>query len=153
MHTITIQYLEKNQRRLHVILLFMLIGNFFSACKQEENTPVTPDPLANAAGTYTGSMADNGKITQGVKATVTKTKDSYGKLYISSVGFSGTNYQLVLTGNCSGCLAAKQNGYDYRDDQASADGKTLNVRGRYTPTGYWDLSSTIYRDFSFTGTR
>ncbi|MEZ0541644.1 hypothetical protein [Fibrella arboris] len=125
----------------------------FGQCRKTETqvTPVTPDPLANAAGTYTGTMTDTGRLYQAVKASVTTAKDSYGKLYVNSVGFSGTAYQLVLANPSP--LSARAGSYEYRASSVVADGKSLNVSGRYTLADRWGLSSAIYYDFSFTGTR
>jgi hypothetical protein len=132
------------------VLVAMCVMLAFSQCKKDD-----PDPLSVAAGIYSGSISDNGRIISGVKATVT-TETGDGVLYIKSIGFSSPNYQLVLTGSCTknNCGMSGQLGtYRYHSSQVSADGQSLNVEGSYKVKEATNSFPAQYANFSFTGTR
>lgn len=105
-----------------------------------------PDPLENAAGIYVGTMQDNTTLIQNVRANVTTTENG-GRLYVSSVGITSSNYQLVLNNNSStNGVIGNRNGFSY-SGQAIVNGQSLNITGSYR------LNSTTFANFSFTGVK
>lgn len=124
-------------------LLCLELG--LSACnlfKKKED----PDPLANAAGTYVGTMQDNTAIFQNARANVTTTSRD-NRLYVSSVGITSSTYQLVLTGSFTSEVYGSRNGMNY-SGRVTVNGQTLNITGSYRLT-----TSSPFINFSFTGTK
>lgn len=142
-----------HKRMLHIICVLTLVSSLLTDCKKEaDSTPA--DPLANAAGTYSGTLTDRGTSYLSIKATVT-TGEVRNKLCVTSIGFSSTSYQLVLTGNaCDGyAIKGTRNGYTYSSSSVIVDGKTLNLRGEYVLRNASGVNPAEYAYFSFTGTR
>lgn len=126
------------------VLLSMFAWSLISCGKKSEPEP-EPDPLRSATGTYMGSVEENGKLIGNIKANLITEQDTYGKLYISSIGLTGSNYQLILK-NGSGTV----NGYTYRCTP-TVNGNILNISGKFSQR--LDHSSYPQYNFSFTGTR
>ena len=127
------------------ITVWLLIIFSMATMSCEKEKVVELDPLATAAWTYTGTVEENGKIIPNIKANVITIKDSYDKLYISSIGLSSANYQLVLTNG-----RGSKGGFEYQAT-AQVDGKVLNISGKYS----YDIDNSNYikSNFSFTGTK
>lgn len=129
------------------LLLFSIACLGLSSCNLfKKKDP--PDPLANAAGTYVGSVQDNTTIIQNARANIT-TSSSNGRLYVSSIGITSSSYQLVLTGFPNGTFSGTRNGFSY-SGQVTVNGSTLNITGSYRLT---NTSSPTFANFSFTGTK
>ncbi|WP_028525077.1 hypothetical protein [Runella limosa] len=128
------------------LLLFSIACLGLSSCNLFKKKD--PDPLANAAGTYVGSVQDNTTIIQNARANIT-TSSSNGRLYVSSIGITSSSYQLVLTGFPNGTFSGTRNGFPY-SGQVTVNGSTLNITGSYRLT---NTSSPTFANFSFTGTK
>lgn len=124
-----------------LVMIFMLS---FVSCTRDSEPERAPDPLADASGVYIGSVQDRNTIIPNVKANVTTALGGAG-LYISSVGLTASNYQLVLGSDLNG----ERNGAKYRLN-AHVDGSALNISGNITSPS---LVDHIYGQFSFTGTK
>lgn len=134
--------MSKTNKQISVLLIFIYSMAIVS-CNKEKEVVAELDPLATAAGTYIGSIEENGKIILNIKANVITIKDSYDKLNISSIGLSAANYQLILTNG-----RGNKSGFEYQAT-AQVDGKTLNISGKYS----YDIDNSNYvkNNFSFTG--
>lgn len=106
-----------------------------------------PDPLANAAGTYVGTMQDNITIIQNARANVTTNKYSNGEVYVSSVGITSSTYQLVISGTGGEYLSGSRNGVAYTG-RVVVNGQSINITGNYRIT-----TSSPTLNFSYTGTK
>lgn len=129
------------------LLLFSIACFGLSSCNLFKKKD--PDPLANAAGTYVGTMQDNTAIIQNARANVT-TSAQDNRLYVSSVGITSPAYQLVLTGTGfynDGAVSGNRNGISY-SGRVTVNGQTLNITGSYRLT-----TSSPFLNFSFTGTK
>lgn len=128
------------------IILILALGASIGSCnlfKKKQD----PDPLANAAGTYVGTMQDNTAIIQNARANVTTGKNG-NTFYVSSVGITSSTYQLVLTGvSNSDRYFGSRNGTSY-EGRVTVNGQTLNITGSYRLT-----TSSPTLNFSFTGTK
>lgn len=130
------------------LLLFSIACLGLSSCNLfKKKDP--PDPLANAAGTYVGTVQDNTTIIQNARANVT-TSTWDNRLYVSSVGITSPTYQLVLTGTGfygDGAVSGNRNGISY-SGRVTVNGQTLNITGSYRLT-----TSSPFLNFSFTGAK
>lgn len=134
--------MSKTNKQISVLLIFIYSMAIVS-CNKEKEVVAELDPLATAAGTYTGNVVENGKILLNIKANVITKKGGDDKLYISSIGLSAPYYQLILENG-----RGNKSGYEYQTN-AQVDGKTLNISGNYS----YDIDNSNYvkNNFSFTG--
>lgn len=106
-----------------------------------------PDPLANAAGTYVGTMQDNTAIIQNARANVTTNKHNSGEVYVSSVGITSSTYQVVINGTGGEYLSGSRNGVTYTG-RVVVNGQSINITGNYKIT-----TTSPSLTFSYTGTK
>ncbi|AYQ35643.1 hypothetical protein DTQ70_27280 [Runella sp. SP2] len=131
------------------LILFYIACIGLSSCNIFKKKDPNPSPLANAAGTYVGTIQDNTTIIQNARANVT-TANFDSRLYVSSVGITSPTYQLVLTGTGfydDGAVTGNRNGISY-SGRVTVNGQTLNITGSYRLT-----TSSPFINFSFTGTK
>jgi hypothetical protein len=138
--------IKKPMKKYSFLFASLLCLEFgLSSCnlfKEKED----PDPLANAAGTYVGTMQDNTAIIQNARANVTTTSRD-NRLYVSSVGITSSIYQLVINGIGGETLSVSRNGVIYTG-RVVVNGQSINITGSYRVS---TTSPTL--NFSYTGTK